>query len=452
MINSTKLLRFCLVCCGLATAITGFAQSDSLTTVAGGNENPEPKTEKTVEKVAFSYALDILPFGRRFDFVTSLHSVNPGNYTARLDDYDYGLFLRPEVHLSYKAIDLLVQPRLNMEYDKYNKKYDADLFIQKAVLKYNINTQLYLKGGRYFKQMGTGLFINPSNAFFADPQRINPKLEPKPMDFAELNFSTKSNWNFSLIANLSRGEVTIFKPADSLLDFSRRYALHIEKYGNASQLGFLVSADEDKKFSLGAYAQRNVSEAVVVWTDLAVDNKINRFYPVKGHPTRLINYNMVNGNLNDDLFFNGLVGGSYSLKDGTTFYLEYYYNGKAYANNEQKLLDSMIETASNYTFDITKELARRNLGRTINNGNVYTKKNYLLTQMIRNDLFDKINIAIRYFVGLDDNSHQTSSLIEWNVKDNLEVFSTALFNFGNKKGEFRRLVNNQLMCGLIIRL
>lgn len=406
-------------------------------------------SNETAKTKSFSWSLDLMGFGRLMGYNSSKGSINPDNGVANLDDYDYGLYIRPELHFQKNKWDISARPRVNLEYDHYNNKIATDIFIQKLVLKYQLGKSVYVKGGRYFKPLGTGLFINPSNPFFADPQKINPKIEPQPMDFVELNFSNKKNWNFSIIANVYRGEVEMFK--EPFFDFYRKYGIQAEKYFNSSQLGFLTSVSENGAVDIGAYGQKTLNDAFIIWTDLGASYKTNRFYPVYGNYTNLIDHDMVSGSENKKFLFSGLAGISYSFKDGTTISAEYFYNGKAYSKNEKNIYNEMVHTASDYNFDITRELAKRNLGRAINNGIVYLNRNYVFTQIIKNDLFGKVNVAFRYFYDMDESGSQISSLIEWNVLDNLEVFSTVLKNFGSKSNAYKRLVNNQLMIGLIYR-
>lgn len=404
----------------------------------------------TADKLKFSWNADMLGFGRNWDFVTQQGSLNPDNYVAQLDRNDGALFLRPAAELSYKKISLFVQPRLNFEYDHYNRRIDDDIYFQKLMVRYQLNNNITLKAGRYFRQMGNGLFINPSNTFSRDPQRINPKLEPRPKDYAELTYSTKNDWRITAIANLFRGEDAMYQ--SPYFTFYRRYGLQVEKYGNSSQGGILLSSDENGAAAFGLYGQKNIGDAFVVWIDMAVEHKIERFYPQEGHPTNLVNYNMVSGAENNHTFFSGLAGASYTLQGGATFYAEYYYNGRGYDDAQWNRYYDMVSTAGNYTIDITRQLSKLNLGRALNNGNLYNRHHYLFTQFVKNDIFDKVNIAARYFCGIDDYSHQVSALIEYNVLDNLEVFSTNLFNIGAKDTEFNRLLNHQVSLGLIYHL
>jgi hypothetical protein len=153
---------------------------------------------------------------------------------------------------------------------------------------------------------------------------------------------------------------------------------------------------------------------------------------------------MINSSKNEKLFFSGLAGASYTFSFGPTLYLEYLYNGKGYSNEEFKTLTNLIEDATNYNFDITRNLSDLNLGRAINTGMPYIRRHYVFTQIGENDVLGKLNYNLRYFYGLDDSSSQLSALLEWYAADNIEVFAVSLFNFGKQESNFNRLINNQI--------
>ena len=343
-----------------------------------------------------------------------------------------------------------MKPRLNTDFKIEEEDTKTEFYFQELKLKWQINDALYLTGGRYVKQLGTSIFINPSNPFLISTGRINPKLEVRPSDFVELNLSTKKNWDFSLIANVSKGEDPIYDAP--FFKFEREYAFQAEFYGGSENAGAIFSLNENGKYHLGLFGQKNINDAVVVWLDGALDYKMNRFYPILGHHTNLLEYEMINGVLNKKLFITGLVGSSYTFSFGPTLYLEYLYNGKGYSKQEFNLYNQLIASSVNYNFDITRNLSDLNLGRAINTGMQYVRRNYIFSQLGQNDLFGKINYNIRYFYSFDDSSSQFSTLLEWNALDNLEVYTVFLSNLGDQQSDFKRLINSQLMIGLIWRL
>jgi len=407
------------------------------------------------------WGLDVMPFVRHTKFADQPETLNPDNRVALLDEFDGGLYIRPSFTYRLRKDDDILRvwakPRFNFNTgnDEGNifdeDDYSLDFFFQELKAKWQINQNLYLLAGRYLKEMGSSIFINPSNPFLPNPGRLNPKLEQKPMDFVELNYSFQNNWNFSLIANLHEADNPSYE--FPFFDFKRNYGLLGEYYGASENLGLLVSIDENEKYHLGTYGQKNITEALLVWMDAALEYNTDRFYPVTGHWTepRLLDYDMIDGEANKELFATALLGASYTTRLGPTVQVEYLYNGKGYNDDEASLFYEMIASSSRYNFDITKDLANINMARAINPGMPYIRRHYLFTQVGENDLFGALNYNLRYIYSFEDQSSQFSSLIEWNL-NNIELYSVLQFNFGDRETDLKRLIDHQLMFGLIYRL
>lgn len=426
--------------CGMSSA------SDTLQTA-------EP--QDSAGKKRLKWAFQIMPFARKSAFKTALGSINPDNRVAQLNQQEGGVYFRPELEYAYRKFAIKVKPRYNIDFDGdqgglgKSTNYSSEFYFQQFKAKWQLSNTLSIQGGRYIKLVGTSMFLNPSNPFFINPGRLNPKLELRPMDFIEVNYATNAKWNLSLMVNVYGAQSEMYQ--EPFFDFKRTYALLTEYFGESGNMGILLSVDEAKKAHLGSYGQKNVSEAVLLWYDVALDYRINRFYPQAGHSTELLDYEMVNGDENKKGFFSGLLGASYTLSVGPTIQLEYYYNGKGYRKEQLVAYYSMIESASSYNFDITKELAKLNLGRAINTGMPYLRNHYAFLQVGDRDLFDKFNYNLRYLFSVDDGSSQLSSLIEFDLFDRVEIFGLGLKSFGGRKTELPRLIDSQITLGLLIK-
>lgn len=413
----------------------------------------------SLKKKNFSFSLQAMMFGRSSGFQQGLGTVNPNNRVAKLNEFDGGLYLRPDLRYKLKNFDFWLKPRLHLDLPKNENPRNAHLwgstntsgefFIQELKARWQINEKSFLQAGRYVRQIGTSIFLNPSNPFILNTGRLNPKIELIPMDFVEFNIATNNDWNYTIIGNIGAANTPIYK--EPFLKFSRNYGLLIEHYGNSNNIGIIASVNEEKKLHLGGYGQKNISNALVIWTDFALDYNINRFYPVLGHTTKLIDYEMINGSDNDKLFITGLVGASYTFNWGPTLQVEYYHNGKSYNQDEIAVYNKMLVDSREYNSDIYEKLTNINLGRSLNAGMPYTRKNYVFTQLNQNDILGKLNVNLRNLYSFDDGSNQISSLIEYDATDNLEVYALGLKSFGSIESDLKKLINYQIMIGLIAK-
>jgi hypothetical protein len=416
-------------------------------------------TSDSLKKKSLTWSFQIMGFGRTTGFQDKIGSLNPDNRIAKINNYDGGLYFRPEFKYKINNFDFWVKPRLHLDFPKngYPRgtnvwefgNNSAEFFFQELKSRWQVNNKIFIQGGRYLKQIGTSIFINPSNPFIVNTSRLNPKIELVPMDFVEINYAPHDSWNYTLIANLGAAQTGIYK--EPFFDFSRNYGLLIEHYGASDNAGFILSVDENKKYHLGGYAQKNISDALLLWTDFSLDYRINRFYPVVGNRTKLIDYEMVNNSENDKLFVSGLVGASYTFNWGPTLQVEYYHNGKGYNAEQFKVFQQLIQSGKDYNFDITRKLTDLNLGRSINNGISYNRQNYLFAQLGQNDLFGKLNVNLRNLYSMDDGINQLSTLLEYDVTDNLEIYGIGLNSTGSEDISSTKLINYQVMIGLIAK-
>ncbi|GAA3648246.1 hypothetical protein [Flavivirga jejuensis] len=420
--------------CALMLGVYSFAQTQ---------KKEESKFNNLVKQIRWS--VDVLPFTRITKFDEDTGGLNPQNRIARLDKYNGGLYLRPDLKFKNKAFSFFLKPRFNTDW-REQKGMETEFYFQQAKLKMQLNDAFYITGGQYIKSIGTSVYVNPSNPYFLESGRLNPKIELRPMNFVELNF-TKENWDFTLISNVHEGEAELFD--FPFFEFKRQHGLLVEYYGESQTIGTIVSISEDERYHLGFYGQRNLNDATLVWFDGAVNYNPNRFYPVEGHSTELLPFEMVNGDENKNYFFSGLVGASYTFSFGPTLNLEYYYNGKGYDDKTFDLYKETVVAGSLSNFDVIFDLSNLNLGRAANTGMPYLRRNYIFSQIGENDVFGELNYNFRYFYSIDDQSSQFSSLIEWNALDNLEIFSVFIANIGEKTSSFNNLLNNQLMLGTI---
>lgn len=194
--------------------------------------------------------MDILSFYRTLNFHDGVHSLNYNNEIAKLDNKDFGVYLRPLLNLKRKKISLELLPRLNSEYNQVENKYEFDAFyFQKAKLDIQLLKNFKGRVGRYFKTIGTSSITNPSNLFFVETNPLNSKLELRPKDFLEMGFNAAKNISLNLIANIGKGNDKYYDAP--YFDFDRQYAIQLDAYGNSFQAGTLLSMDEAKRWALG---------------------------------------------------------------------------------------------------------------------------------------------------------------------------------------------------------
>ena len=158
----------------------------------------------------FNFSMRFLTFGTYQDVADSTQ--NPNNDFLKIPRYIADLDLRPDASLSFKRLDLSIKPRMNLQWKawedgtpKGDKDWEDDWFINEWLGRLRITDTLFVSYGRENLQWGPSYLISPSNPFFFDNGRSNPKKEVPGMDFARLVWLPKTEWTISLITNTDEG-------------------------------------------------------------------------------------------------------------------------------------------------------------------------------------------------------------------------------------------------------
>ena len=399
--------------------------------------------------------MDIMGFGRDSAYNESAGSVNPDNEIARLNGNDGGMYFRPNIRYRGDHLSFWFDPRLNFDMEpqstsKYN--LNRDYFVQSLKARFQVNESMYLMAGRYIKEIGPSVLYNPSNPFVIETGRLNPKLEIKSMDFIEANIAVNTEWEATLIANVGSADNEIYR--EPFFKFEETYGLLVDYFGMSENYSFLVSSNDRDQHHIALFGQKTVSDSVLMWTELALDKNINRFYAIErtGSGGASLVYDVVNGEKNQKWFSTALVGLSYSFEFGPTMKLEYFYTEKGLAKQQANVFFDAVEEASNQIQSPFKQLSVRNLARSINTGQPYLRRNHIFLQIGENDIQGIFSYSLRYMYSMDDGSRQHSGVLEWFVTDSLEMFLVGLVNDGHQRSNFGRLVEHQFMFGFIKRI
>ncbi|MCF6323835.1 MAG: hypothetical protein L3J89_05850 [Gammaproteobacteria bacterium] len=410
-------------------------------------------------------SMDVMVFTRTINFYDTTGTVNPDNRIAQLQNDSGGLYFRPDIRYQSRGLSIWFKPRLNIDVnlDAFSsnehmnnpvstEKYEHEFSTQELKAKFQLGGEAYVLAGRYIKELGPSIIYNPSNPFVIETGQLNPKLEIRPMDFVELNVTINQEWEATLIANVGRADNAIYR--EPFFKFYRTYGFMLEYYGVYDSYSLLVSTNRKQQHHLALFGQRNISDSFLVWSDIVLDRGINRYYAQKipGIDDALSQYDVINGPENYRSFPTALVGSSYTFEVGPTVTLEYFYTGRGFDDDEAKTLFDAIDFSSQKNAGTDKLLSNRNLARAINIGQPYLRKNYLFTQFGENDLYGILNYTLRYIHSFDDNSGQYSGILEWHASDSLEVFLVGIYNEGARRSDFGRLIDYQMMFGLIKRI
>jgi len=364
---------------------------------------------------AFRFDLRILSYGVLQQ--PSDSSQNPGNNFLEIPRYAGNMEFRPDLTLKTDPLDLMVKPRLHLEY------------------------RVWEEGSRE----GTGDWDNdPSNPFFLDNGRRNPYVEVPGMDFGRVIWIPDSTWTVSFIANTDEGRNDINLPGS----FERAYALKMDYQGREGYGSLILTHRENAENSLGFFGGLTLSDAVLVYAEGAMIRGVYALYPQADHSPFGASMERIYAD-DSDVQPVILVGSSYTFAGGGTFTGEYAYYGPGYSGAEADRYYGLRRNAADalsYVGPISG-LGQLTLGHTINTGLRLLRRNYALFQYNRNNIRDCIDLTFRWTQNLDDGSRQLTALGSYILGDHIQLFTVGTLDRGRGNTEFGGLLDYQFMIG-----
>ena len=400
-------------------------------------------------KEGFDYDMRFLTFGTYQDVAGS--SQNPDNGFLQIPRYLTELELRPDARLDFRGLELSIKPRMILGRRQWedgprqgDTDWDDDWFINEWLARIKVTEGLFLSYGRENLQWGPSYLFSPSNPFFLDNGRSNPKREVPGMDFARLVWLPGSSWTVSLVANLDEGRQDF-----PFFEFKKIYAMKLDYAGQEAYASMILSHKECDRNRLSVFAGWTASDALLLYGEGSVSRGTDYRYPKEA--------NNPFGSCMEALYDEDsslksmiLVGGSYTLEMGPTLTVEYVYNSPGYSDEQAKAYYMLRKNASD-AYALTgpiRDLSRLTLSQTADPGLRFLRRNYVMLQYNHNDIQDVLNLTFRWTRNLDDGSGRLVSIVEYFLGDHIQLFSIGSLNFGKKDTEFRAILDCQWMIGL----
>jgi len=397
----------------------------------------------------FEYSLRFLTFGTCQKVADS--SQNPNNDFYQISRYSTELEIRPDLRLTFRRLDLSAKPRMNLEWNAWedgvkegDTDWDDDWFVNEWLTRIRMTEKLFVSYGRENLQWGPCYLFSPSNPFFRDNGRSNPKQEVSGMDFARLVWLPGMSWTISFIANIDEGRQEF-----RFFEFDKIYAMKLDYSGQEAYASMILSHQESDRNRLGAFGGWTATDALLIYGEGTISRGTNALYPKKANNPFGASMDAV---YDKDSSLKGtiLAGGSYTLEVGPTLTMEYVYNGTGYSDGEAKAYYRLRQAASDayYLADPIQSLSKLTLSQTADPKLRFLRRNYIMFQYNHNDIWDVLNLTFRWTQNIDDSSGQFISIVECFVGDHIQLFAIGSVNSGSEDTEFGTILDYQWMIGL----
>jgi hypothetical protein len=398
----------------------------------------------------FECSLRALGFGTYQDVADS--SQNPDNDFFQIPRYGADLELRPDARLNFRRLEVSVKPRGNLEWMAWedgaragDKDRDDDWFINEWLARIRVTQGLFVSYGRENLQWGPSYLFSPSNPFFTDNGRSNPKREVPGMDFARLVWLPGAAWTLSLIANLDEGRQEFF----GSVAFEKSYALKLDYAGQEGYVGLILSHKEGDRSQLGAFAGLTATDALLLYGEGRLSRGTSALYPQEAGNPFGASMEAVKDE-SSSLYESILVGGSYTLEAGPTITAEYLYNSPGYSDDQANVFYMLRKSASD-AYNLPgpiRDLSRLTLSRTADPGLRFLRRNYGMVQYVQNNIKDVCNLTFRWIRNMDDRSGQFIAIVEYYLGNHIQLFSIGGINHGTSDTEFGAILDRHCMIGV----
>ncbi len=392
---------------------------DELATGSGASATRE-ETSPLMKELAegFHYTISVLGFGIIREPVESpltygpvavpqsalpLTATGTGNRISQndLNSYQLETDLRPDLSLNFRRIDLLVKPRFEFKWRKWDEgpkdgedSSNGYAYVNEWLARLRVTDSVFVSYGRENLQWGPSYLLSPSNPFIRENGRNNPKVEVRGTDFARAVWAPSTEWSVSAIANTFEGE------QDYIEGFHRAYALKIDYTGENKYFSLIPQYKETEAAGVGYFGGWNITDAILGYSE-------GRFM---------------------DGYYQVLGGFSYTFKAGPVISLEYYHNSRG--AEEEPFFTIFPPFGDTYRDE------------------ALFRENYVMAQFMYSRIWDVLDVTFRFIDNIDDGSTRSIGILEYEIGNHARVFGIGAYDSGGKNAEFGSIVKYSVFSGV----
>ncbi len=397
----------------------------------------------------FSYTIRTLAFAE--GQYPSHSTQNPDNAFLNLYRYSGELDVRPDFFWEQPSISAVFKPRFIAAYrwweDGATKgKTDSPgrAFVNEWRVQAKPFSTLFLSFGKEKLLWGPSFLASPSNILFRDTEKINPKTEVEGKYLAKLVSVPNNSITVNVISETQKEENELLETLRPL------QALKTDVMGGNYLISMIAYYRQRDRFRLGSYGQWTASDALVLYYDGIVTKGTDALYPVEDRANPLGASFVKKYDDSGRLFSTVTAGGSYTFLSGSTFSLEFLYNGQGYSDAEAGEYYRLRRSANDHFFDsMLSGVSQMTLNESLNTGLPFLRRYYLMGQFQVREIKNVLDVIVRYMHGLEEHAGQASSIIEWQLTDRIQFFNINMVSVDTGRNtEFNTALNESFIAGI----
>ncbi|MBS1208451.1 MAG: hypothetical protein H6R19_849 [Proteobacteria bacterium] len=353
---------------------------------------------------------------------------SPFQRIATQPDHVWNTELRPDLVWQDEEFSSTLRPRLALA--AAPGEAHAESWLNEGWLRWRPREGLSLQGGREVLLWGPAMFWNPSNPFFTDNNKANPKREIAGKDFLRTRWQLDRNFAITGISQLGRGH--------RASGTQRMDALKLDWVGEDASAAAIVAATPGASASWQGWVQWTATDAMLVYGELAwrEGKTVSMPYESSG-PT---GWQVRNQPGRRSVL--GVIGAAYTFDNDWTLHAELWRNGSGLNNAEAAQLGRATAALGTQP----RGLADPQLGELISEP-APLRRHYLGLQLGNGDSAG-VSWKLRLTRNLDDESIEGVAMLDYDLNDSLKLWLNLMRRNGRAESEYGRWARGSSMLGV----
>lgn len=354
--------------------------------------------------------------------------LNPGNRLGRLPERstvgELRLNLKAEKQSARLTARLIAQWQESTTGSAAQQSTDA--YLSQWQLRVRAAEGWHVAAGRDVLSWGPGQFRSPSNPFYFDNGRRNPMRELVGMDSAKVTWTPDMQNSTSLVhifgTGHDRGRTDAWRAA---------WLGRFDHRGNEWALGLIALKAPDTPAFYGAYGQKTVSDALLLYGELASSTQAKALQSPAdpGLPFTV--------QANSPRRATALLGAAYTFENGQSLNVEYLRDGHGYTAAQESAYFRRASAQPGIALGLAPRLLGRDYLHLVWQSNLMAETGYWRLMFSHN---------------LNDHSSELAAYGETVLSPTISAYALAVLPRGKADQEFSALLRRSLTLGVKIAL
>ena len=355
--------------------------------------------------------------------------LNRGNRVARLAEHSQVAEWRLNLKAESADWRITARPILHAERvrNDFADEHADDAYLSQWQIRYRLNEQWHLAGGRDLLNWGPAQFRSPSSPFYFDNGRSDPLAELSGIDVLKLSWTPDLKRNVTFARIVDSGH----QPADH--DPNRdSWLLKVEQRNDSMTYGLIVHDAPKRPIFFGVFAQATVSDALLVYGEA---NSSARPYALTITDSSPLPFGVADHSSRKTTT---LLGASYTFENGQSLAVEALHNGHGYTGRQESAYFRQAEQTPGLMLGYAPSLLGRDYLHAVWQSNTMDEHGFWRLMASHN---------------LKDRSTELAFYGEWVVASRVTAFVIAMATSGPRHSEWGAgLLDNRVSMGVKIAL